>query len=203
MFSRPENRIPNPMAILPMVRALLKRLLPVMMIMMPMISAIGAREEGWKIRSQDPFSAFISRSRMICPVTVVPTFAPMIIPSDWCRVKRPAPTRPEVITIVAVDDWMIAVTARPSRKALKTLFVTDSMICLSVPDELSLSPSPISRIPYRNMARPPASVNTLKKSMIVSIISYIGHYSEINGTIYTLCFRNEKNQLLTYRNFCQ
>ena len=96
------------------------------------------------------------------------------------------------MTIVAVDDWMIAVTARPRRKALKTLFVTDSMICLSVPDELSLSPSPISRIPYRNKASPPASVNTLKKSMIVSIISYIGHYSEKNGTIYTLFLETKK-----------
>ena len=101
---------------------------------------------------------------MIWPVTVVPTFAPMIMPSDWCSDRRPAPTRPDVITIVAVDDWMIAVTPRPKRKALIGLFVTDSIAFLSAPEELSLRPSPIRRMPYRNMARPP---NRVKKSNIL------------------------------------
>ena len=76
-----------------------------MIITMPMISAIGAREEGLNNCSQDVAPpASRSRSLMIWPVTVVPTFAPMIMPSDWCRVNKPAPTRPEVMTIVAVED---------------------------------------------------------------------------------------------------
>ena len=44
IFRRPENRMPKPMAILPMDLEFLK--LHPMMMMMPMISAIGAREDG-------------------------------------------------------------------------------------------------------------------------------------------------------------
>ena len=66
------------------------------------------------------------------------------------------------MTMVAVDDWMMAVTRTPSRNALKGLFVTCSMAIFRVPDELSFSPSPIMRMPYRNMARPPNSEITLK-----------------------------------------
>ena len=36
--------------------------------------------------------------------------------------------------------------------------VTLSMICFSMPEELSFRPSPIMRMPYRNIARPPNSV---------------------------------------------
>ena len=73
--------------------------------------------------------------------------APMMMPSDWCSVRIPAPTRPAVITIVAVDDWISAVTIRPSRKALTGLLVTCSMAFLSVPEEFSFSASPIRRMP--------------------------------------------------------
>ena len=66
---------------------------------------------------------------------------------------------------------MIAVTATPKRKALKVLFVTLSMICLSVPEELCLSPSPIRRMPYRNMASPPSSVKPLKKFIFSPLFS--------------------------------
>jgi len=34
---------------------------------------------------------------------VVPTFAPRMMPMDWCSVSTPAPTRPEVSTMVAVE----------------------------------------------------------------------------------------------------
>ena len=165
MFRSPEKSMPKPMAMLPIVRALRTFLSMPMIMMMPMMRAMGASEEGWKICSQEP-PASISSSRMIWPVTVVPTLAPIMMPRDWRSVRRPAPTRPDVMTMVAVDDWMIAVTATPRRKALKELFVTRSIICLSVPEELSLSPSPIRRMPYRNMARPPSSVSALKKFMI-------------------------------------
>ena len=84
---------------------------------------------------------------MICPVTVVPTLAPMIMPRDCRSVSTPAPTRPEVMTMVAVEDWMIAVIKTPSRNALNVLLVTFSIATLSAPEELSFRPSPISRIP--------------------------------------------------------
>ena len=105
---------------------------------------------------------------MICPVTVVPTLAPMMMPRDCRRVMIPAPTRPEVITMVAVLDCIMAVTASPSRNALMGLFVTLSIATFRVPEELSFRPSPISRMPYRNMASPPNRVSILKKSIVFS-----------------------------------
>ena len=59
----------------------------------------------------------------------------------------PAPTRPEVMTMVAVEDWITAVIRSPRKNALTGVPVTFSMICLSMPEELSLSPSPIMRMP--------------------------------------------------------
>ena len=161
MFSRPENRMPNPMAILP--TDLEFRKIPVMIRRIPIIRATGARVDGWKKRRTDVPEALISSRRMICPVTVVPTFAPMMIPRDWRRDRIPAPTRPEVITMVAVEDWISAVTAIPSRNALKALSVTFSMMLLKVFEEFSFSESPIRRMPYRNIARPPRSDRISKK----------------------------------------
>ena len=134
------------MAILPMDLAFRK--IPVMIRMIPMIRAIGASVDGWKKRRMDDSpEALRSSSRMICPVTVVPTFAPTMIPKDWRNDRIPAPTRPEVMTIVAVDDWISAVTAIPSRNAFSALSVTFSMMILNVPEEFSFSESPIRRIP--------------------------------------------------------
>ena len=114
---------------------------------MPMISASGASVEGLKNCSTDVPEAFRSSRRMIWPVTVVPTFAPMMMPSDWCSDMMPAPTRPDVMTIVAVEDWITAVMTRPSRNALKGVPVTRSMTFFSAPEELSFKPSPIMRMP--------------------------------------------------------
>lgn len=38
------------------------------------------------------------------PVTVVPMFAPKMIPIDCCRVKSPALTKLTSITVVALED---------------------------------------------------------------------------------------------------
>ena len=92
---------------------------------------------------------------MIWPVTVVPTLAPMMMPRDWCSVRMPALTRPAVMTMVAVEDWISAVTSTPRRKALTGLLVTLPITTLSVPEEFSFSASPMRRMPYKNMARPP------------------------------------------------
>ena len=72
---------------------------------------------------------------MIWPVIVVPTFAPRMTPIDWCSDITPAPTRPDVSTIVAVELWMTAVTTRPSRKPTSGLFVTFSIARLKASDE--------------------------------------------------------------------
>ena len=137
-----------------------------------MISAMGAREEGRKIWSQAAEFWFKSISRMIWPVTVVPTLAPMMMPRDCRRVRMPTPTRPEVMTMVAVEDWITAVITSPRKKALTGLLVTDSMASFRVPEELSFRPSPMRRIPYRNMARPP---NIVSRSNTLISLSFYFH----------------------------
>ena len=137
--------MPKPTAIFPMDLEFLMKW--PMIRMMPRMSAMGASVEGWKNLSHAVPEESISRRRMIWPVTVVPTFAPTMIPRDWRSVRMPAPTSPEVMTIVAVEDWISAVTKMPRRKALKELFVTFSMAILSVPEEFSFRESPIRRMP--------------------------------------------------------
>src|SRR2546426_400868 len=51
-------------------------------------------------------------------VNVVPMSAPRMIPSVWGKVISPAATKPISITVVAADDWMIAVTAAPAATAV-------------------------------------------------------------------------------------
>ena len=163
MFSRPENRMPKPMAILPMDLEFLKNW--PMMSTMPKIRAMGAKVEGWKKRRMSAPEASISKRRMIWPVTVVPTLAPMMMPRLWCRVKMPAPTRPAVMTMVAVELWMRAVTSTPRMKAFRGLSVTLPMATFRVPDEFSFRESPMRRMPYKNMARPPKREITLNISI--------------------------------------
>ena len=142
------------MAMLPMDLAFLKKL-PIISTM-PIIRAIGASVEGCRNRSQALPEPSTSSRRMIWPVTVVPTLAPTMMPRDWRRVRMPAPTRPAVMTMVAVEDWISAVTSTPKRNALKALSVTLPMTFFRVPEEFSFRESPISRMPYRNMASPPS-----------------------------------------------
>ena len=145
MLSSPVNRMPKPIATLPMMSDLLE--CRVMITRIPMIAATGARVEGLKIFSHEEASPSMSSRRMICPVTVVPTFAPRMMPMDCLSERIPAPTRPEVRTIVAVELWMIAVTRRPSKNPVSGLFATFSMNFLSAPEEPCCRPSPISRMP--------------------------------------------------------
>ena len=69
------------------------------------------------------------------------------------------------MTMVAVEDWMSAVTSTPSTNAFSGLFVTLLMAFFSVPEEFSFRESPIRRMPYRNIASPPRSEITLKTSI--------------------------------------
>ena len=72
--------MPKPMAMLPTVREFLN--LTNMIRTMPMISVTGASVDGLKILSQAVAESEISSRRMIWPVTVVPTLAPIMIPMD-------------------------------------------------------------------------------------------------------------------------
>ena len=103
---------------------------------------------------------------------VVPTFAPTIIPNDWSNEMIPAATRPDVITIVAVEDWIIAVIIIPTKNALTALSVSFPITIFSVPDELSFRLLPISLIPYRNRANPPNNEIALKISIFYSSFTF-------------------------------
>ena len=145
MLSSPLNRMPKPMAMLPMFLELRK--LTNMISTMPITRATGASVLGRNSCSQTAAEESMSSRRMIWPVTVVPTLAPTTTPSDWCSDNIPAATRPEVMTMVAVEDWISAVTARPRKKARTGPPVSFSIATFSVPEELSFRLSPIRRMP--------------------------------------------------------
>ena len=56
-------------------------------------------------------------------VTVVPMLAPIITPIACTKVRRPAFTKLTTITVVADEDWMMAVIPRPVITRLKGLEV--------------------------------------------------------------------------------
>ncbi len=80
MFISPENRIPKPMMIWPILAESLD-FIP-MIIIMPMIKARGAKVDGFNNCKNQVPEELISKSRIIWPVTVVPTLAPIMIPRD-------------------------------------------------------------------------------------------------------------------------
>ena len=57
-----------------------------------------------------------------CAVIVVPIFAPKIIPTAWVSSISPAFTKVTTITVVAPDDWMIAVKSAPKSTATYLFF---------------------------------------------------------------------------------
>ena len=60
---------------------------------------------------------------MIHAVTVVPMWAPMMMEMACARVSSPAFTNDTAISVVAVDDWMLAVTNIPFITPMKRLVV--------------------------------------------------------------------------------
>ena len=52
-----------------------------------------------------------------CTVSVVPMSAPRMMPSVWRNVMMPADTNPISISVVAAEDWMMAVTVAPEATA--------------------------------------------------------------------------------------
>ena len=61
--------------------------------------------------------------RMIQEVMVVPMLAPMTTAMAPASVRRPELTKLTTMTVVAVEDWMAAVTAAPVAIPLKVLLV--------------------------------------------------------------------------------
>ena len=101
MFIRPTKSVPNPIRIVPTVCAALE--LTNIIRIIPITSAIGAKLSDLKKDRKLVDPALTSINLIICAVIVVPTFAPSTIPIDCLNVRNPAPTRPTVSTMAAVE----------------------------------------------------------------------------------------------------
>ena len=91
---------------------------------------------------------------MIQPVIDVPRIAPRTIEIACRTFIMPELTKPTIMTDVAEEDWMTAVTPAPSRKPLIGLPVSRYRISSSLLPATRLSPSPISAMPNKNSAMP-------------------------------------------------
>ena len=133
----------------------------------PIIARIGEKEDGFNIwiKKLSPCSPLKLKSH---DVTVVPIFAPIMIPTACDSFIIPEFTKPTTITVVADDDWITAVTPAPSNTALIGFDVRVSNIFSNLPPDIFSSPAPITFIPYRNSANPPMRVSTPKISISIS-----------------------------------
>ena len=100
---------------------------------------------------------------------LVPILAPMIMPIACDTFIMPAFTKPTTITVVADDDWIIAVTAVPSRMPFSGVLVSLYKISSSLLPAAFFSPSPIRDMPNRNRATP---LNSDRTSVNPSICSF-------------------------------
>ena len=69
-------------------------------------------------------------------VTVVPMFAPMMIPIACDSFMMPEFTKPTTMTVVAEDDWITAVTPAPSNTDLNGFEVRLSKIRSNFPPDI-------------------------------------------------------------------
>ena len=84
---------------------------------------------------------------MSCTVNVVPMSAPRITPSVWRNVMRPAATKPISMSVVAAEDWMIAVMAAPETTARTRLRESPVNRLRNRPPNARWSASPLRRMP--------------------------------------------------------
>lgn len=66
------------------------------------------------------------KREMIQAVKVVPILAPIITLIACLRVRSPAFTKPTTITVVALEDWITAVTPSPVTTPLSGLEVIEA-----------------------------------------------------------------------------
>ena len=145
----------------------------------PIIARIGENDVGFSIWIKKLLLSIPERLK-IHDVIVVPTLAPMIIPTAWDNFMIPEFTKPTTITVVAEDDWITAVTPAPSNTALIGFDVSFSRIFSSLPPETLVRPSPITFIPYKNRARPPIN----DKIANMSIKRFLLIFSQFTQYIY-------------------
>ena len=131
---------------------------------MPMRARTGVKEEGFRSFSTrlSPWMPLRLRSQA---VTVVPMLAPMMTPMAWRSSMRPEFTKPTTMTVVAEEDWITAVTPRPSSSARRGLPVMPARMFFSREPAAFSRASPMMCMPKRKRARPPMRSNTSKMLM--------------------------------------
>ena len=155
----PMNSKPKPMKIWPMSR--LRGDLMNTNSTAPTNARMGANVAGLRNSISMP-PPEISESRMIWPVTVVPMLAPMMMPMAWESCMMPELTRPTTMTVVPELDWMSAVMTAPRATARQVDEVSFCRMLSILPPAYFSSPVPMMDMPYKNSARPPAKLITLK-----------------------------------------
>ena len=80
-------------------------------------------------------------------VTVVPMFAPIITPIAFARESSPAFTKLTTITVVALEDWIMAVMQSPVSTCLNGVDVIDARNDLNLSPAAFWSPSLMRVIP--------------------------------------------------------
>ena len=93
-------------------------------------------------------------SAMSWEVSVVPTLAPKMIPSDAAKEMIPAFTSPTVMTVVAVLDWTIDVTIAPTTVPRTGVFVERWIRFRNVSPAASWTSRENCSIPYRKRTIP-------------------------------------------------
>ena len=120
-------------------------------------------------------------------VTVVPILAPMITLMACFRLMRPELTKPTTITVVAEEDWITPVTARPvSSPAILPVVRRLSRPPRRLPARRSKA-SPMVFMPKRNKQSPPSMVSTSKKFILrfhLSIFQTFSLYRAVFGHIH-------------------
>ncbi len=112
----------------------------------PTTASSGENEEGFSRRTKIE-SPCRPDKLSTHAVTVVPTLAPMIMPTACDSSIMPELTKPTTITVAAEEDCMIAVTAAPSRNPRKGVFEARSKMDLSLLPACFSRPSPITSMP--------------------------------------------------------
>jgi hypothetical protein len=102
-------------------------------------------------------------SVIIHAVMVVPIFAPRITPTDFTRGSNPAFTKLTTMTVVAEEDWMIAVINKPVRTPVNLLVVIEDKMFLIRSPATFCKDSLIIFIPNRKSPRDPTIVRKSKR----------------------------------------
>ena len=97
-------------------------------------------------------------NEMSWAVTVVPMFAPKMMPMAWTRFRRPALMKPSTMMVVAALDWMTAVTNVPASTPRIAFFEKNWSTCCIFSPAMFCRPRLRRSMPKIRNAMPPTMV---------------------------------------------